>query len=422
MRFRGRYWCFYNHWDSYFEGMGDSLVETIPTDPDEYQKWLQALRELYTKWKNLLQTFLSIESESLNSIETDESLVGILDEAFDMRLEDFPTFTPQFCNISIEYTYTFDLDLEVFSIDSSAHYRLEHIPRNGEWIDGLCQDEEGYRFVHPRLAPGKSLASLTVNLPDASAHAGGQNTFPTKQVIPKSGCSTASELIRFKIFDVFEGSQLSSLGVTLHSWTVDDLCFRELTFFILCIAAGEDYLSLVDSRRIRDARWCDLYSVILHGEELPGKREFITSVGNGFHLTDQPQGTAPSTSKYWFHGALVSLVPRLEETGRMESAVADTVRYGRDVCGRTSFNALLISIAHLVLIRSFPDGGVEHSSRMPLISTSGSVGQDARMRYGNDWLDTFYLEEMPRREKADKAAKEEEAQRQAEIKERKAKR
>lgn len=402
--------------------MGDSLIETIPIDPDEYHKWLQALRELYTKWETLLQTFLSIKPESLNNIETDKSRVEILDEAFDARLEEFPTFKPQFLISQGEYTYTFDLDLEVFSIDSSAHYWLQHVPRNREWIKGICRDEEGLHFVHPRLAPEKSLARLTVNLPKSSANEGSQKPFPTKQVNPKSGCSTASDSIRFKIFDVFEDSQLSGLRLTLNSWTVDDLCFRELAFFILCIAAGGDYLSLIDQRRTRDPHWTDLYSVIIHGEGSPDKREFITSVGNGFHLSDQPQGTAPSTSKYWFHGALVSLVPRLKEPGRMESAIADTVRYGRDVCGRASFNALLISIADLVLIRSFPDGSVEHSPIMHLISTFGSIGQDARSRYRNHWLDTFYDEEMVRREKADKEAEVEAARKQAAIKERKARR
>lgn len=36
MRFRGRYYIFYNHYDSYPEDLGEKLVNTIPTDSEEY--------------------------------------------------------------------------------------------------------------------------------------------------------------------------------------------------------------------------------------------------------------------------------------------------------------------------------------------------------------------------------------------------
>ncbi|KAL8845727.1 MAG: hypothetical protein Q9221_009129 [Calogaya cf. arnoldii] len=120
-------------------------------------------------------------------------------------------------------------------------------------------------------------------------------------------------------------------------------------------------------------------------------------------------GSAPSTSKYWFAGALVCLVPYLREADVMKSAIADTIRYGREDSSRTSFNAILISIGGLVLLRSFPDGRVEHSDVMSLISTSGSSGRDAEHRYGRSWLDNFYGLEMARSEDAKRAAAEKEA-------------
>ncbi|KAL8656145.1 MAG: hypothetical protein Q9226_002769 [Calogaya cf. arnoldii] len=120
-------------------------------------------------------------------------------------------------------------------------------------------------------------------------------------------------------------------------------------------------------------------------------------------------GSAPPASKYWFAGALVCLVPRLKEPDVIKSAIVDAIRYGREECGRTSFNALLISIEDLVLLRSFPDGRVEHSDVMNLISTSGSSGLDAEHRYGRSWLNNFYELEMARREDAKRVAAEEEA-------------
>ncbi|KAL9005181.1 MAG: hypothetical protein Q9188_002017 [Gyalolechia gomerana] len=412
VRFRGRYWCFYNHWDSYFKSMGNSLVESVPTDPVGYKKWLQALRELFAKWDALLQDLMSIEPDSLRNIRSDKSLVGVLDEAFDARLEQFPTSSPGFLDLNIGYTYTFDLDHEVFSIDNSAHFHLQHIPRNSKWIEAVCLDDNDCHFAHPRLAPEESLASLAVDnhtfsLTDLEYW----KTLSTKEVTAKASCEDVSSHLRLKLFDIFKDSQIPNLRVTLLSWTANDLVFRELAFFILCLAADGDYCSIVDVRRILKPTWTSLYGTIVHGEEAEGDSEFISSVGNGFHLKDQPISSAPSTSKYWFNGALVCLVARLDQDGVMEKAVADAIRYGREACKRTSFNALLISVAQLVLIRSVPDGSVQHSPIMPLISTAENSGQDARTRYGKSWLDTFYDREMIRKEEARKEAAVREAKR-----------
>ncbi|KAL9595411.1 MAG: hypothetical protein Q9219_006454 [cf. Caloplaca sp. 3 TL-2023] len=409
--------------------MGDSLVESIPTDPEEYQKWLHAMRTLFAKWDALLQTFLSVKLDSLSNIESDEALVGVMDEAFDARLEIFPEFTPAFIDGCIEYTYTFDLDHEVFSIDSSAHFRLQHIPRNGVWMEALCGDRQGRRFVHPRLAPEASLANLVASThPFSTTNLADSRSPVTKEVSAKAAHPNISNQLRLKLFDVFEDSLIPGLSATLLSWTVDDLFFRELAFSILCLAAGGDHLSLVDRRRVLHPCWTEYYGVVVHGEGSEGERELITSVGSGFHLTDQPQGSAPSTDKYWFpnsNGALVCLInpyPPLEEAGKLEAAVADAINYGRDICGRTSFNALLISVVDLVLLRCFPDGSVEHSPIMSLMSTSGTTGKDARMRYSSSWLDYFYEKEMIRREKAARFAEEMKAKEKAEAAERKARR
>lgn len=35
-RFRGKYYVYYNHWDSYPQGLGTWIVRDIPTDLSEY--------------------------------------------------------------------------------------------------------------------------------------------------------------------------------------------------------------------------------------------------------------------------------------------------------------------------------------------------------------------------------------------------
>jgi hypothetical protein len=37
IRFRGRYFIYYNHSDSYPTGLGIDIVSNVPTDPERYQ-------------------------------------------------------------------------------------------------------------------------------------------------------------------------------------------------------------------------------------------------------------------------------------------------------------------------------------------------------------------------------------------------
>lgn len=401
VKFRGRNWIFYNHWDSYLKGMGDSLVNTIPTDPLEYQKWLQAQREFFAKWDDLLRKILCIKSDQLLTIESDTSLEHVWGEAFDQRLVDGeqtpPTYRLGFTDIfgGIEYSYTIDLDIEVFSIDSSAHYRLDHIPRNGEWMKALFYEGRSRIYRPPRRVilpqynniPVESEASLAVE----------NNAFPTDAlecweslqtrevevtVPPRSVVAS----LRVALFDTFQTRQVEHLTVSVLGWKSEDLPFREIAFFILCLAAGGELLAIVDERRIIKACWSDMVAGMISGSDPHGERELISSVATGFHMQGHPTGSAPAASKYWFEGALVCLVPRLDKGDNVKKGIADAIQYGRNECGHNSFNAVLVSICDIVLLRSFPNGAVEHSSVMPLVGTRGTTGMSTQERFGDEWV------------------------------------
>lgn len=86
IKFRGRCWVFWNQYDSYLEGMGDSLVKSIPSDPEEYQRWLEFQRSLFAKWDDLLQRTLCVSEEQLQDIKIDKNLMYFFGETFDERL------------------------------------------------------------------------------------------------------------------------------------------------------------------------------------------------------------------------------------------------------------------------------------------------------------------------------------------------
>ncbi|KAL8658086.1 MAG: hypothetical protein Q9226_001290 [Calogaya cf. arnoldii] len=231
------------------------------------------------------------------------------------------------------YYYTIDLDLELFSTDSSAHYRLDCIPRNRQWIKALLLDGKGNRFVHPQLAPEASLASLAVTTQQPTTEK--SMSLEKREVIPKLP-DPSNILARFqlKLFNICQKHELDNLPVDVLSWTSENLAFREIAFTILCLALGGTKLTIVDHRRTigpweqgqLDLRWAE-YCVLIHGNDSDGERELLTSPGLGFHMQDQPIGTAPYVPKYWLKGNLVCLMPRLDQPNVALNAMAEAVEH-----------------------------------------------------------------------------------------------
>ena len=292
--------------------MGNSLEEGIPADPEDYQKWLQAQRNHYKKWDCLLHKFLCIKPKDLASMHVDASPFCVWKTAFDERMYYVPpSYNPGSYDISIEFIYTIDLDLEIFSIDLSAHYQLGHISRDDVWIEALFI-KRNKRFVLPQCVPRESIGNLTVPNEDFTPNAMEYwETLKTVKFLPKDEPPSTVSRLRWKLFKNFSESQLEHLRVTLLGWTAEALPFREIVFFMLCIAAGGNKLALVDERRIIQPHTNDSYAGLITGTRVDGERELISSIAAGYHVEGLPIGSAPSESKYWFQGALVCLVPRL---------------------------------------------------------------------------------------------------------------
>ena len=396
IKFKGRYWIFYNHWDSYPDGLGQWLVDSIPADPEQYQKWLQSQRHLFAKWDSLLNELLTIQPEDMRKLLSGEPQEPDFYAAFDERL---PTNAPPGSTSSvkdddnwIEWTYTIDLDREVFTVDDGAHFTLNKIP--GTWMEALSEDILHRRFLLPQLVPAESVATLALDPPSFTTSTD-HNNLQTRLVKPKNPDQSlptylAGIRLRWMLFDIIQKSQIDNLSVSLLSWHARDLPFREFAFFILCLASGGDHLALLDERYAKMPYTEALYFGIPSEHSSGTDIELATYLGVGYHMAGLPIGFAPEETKYWFEGALVCLVPRLDCPGILEQAIADAVEYGRAQCTKSSFNAVLISIEHLVLIKSFPDGTVDHTEVLPLIHIISHRSKDPRARYGDRALRTWY--------------------------------
>ena len=397
IRFRGRYWIFYNHWDSYPEGLGEWLVDSIPADPEQYQKWLQSQRDFFAKWDSLLNDILTIQPEDMRKLLSDEPQKAVFFAAFDDRLQTNapPCYAPGGIDghgYNIQWTYTIDLDREVFSVGNGAHFTLNEIP--GLWIEALFKDRESNRFLLPQLVPAESVATLVMDPPSFTFSAQ-HESLQTRLVKPKNADQPLRSYVtgirlRWMLFNIIQESQQRDLSVDLLGWQAQDLPFREFAFFILCLASGGNHFALLDQRCMKRPHSGALYLGIMTEDSSEPDIELATYLGVGYHMAGLPIGSAPEETKYWFEGALICLVPRLNYPGILEQAVTDAVEYGRAQCTTSSFNAVLISIEHLVLIKSFPDGTVDHTEVMPLILITSHLSQDPRARYGDRALEAFY--------------------------------
>ena len=115
----------------------------------------------------MLQDFLTIKPEDLTKVATSNEVFRyneVWRAAFDERLEIFPPSHDLRINeCAAEWIYTIDLDSEVFSIDNWAHFELNRVSHNADWIKALPLHEDNVRFALPRYVGEKAVTSKTID-------------------------------------------------------------------------------------------------------------------------------------------------------------------------------------------------------------------------------------------------------------------
>ena len=429
VRYRKRYYVFYNHWDSYPEGLGKDLVKEIPTDPEEYQKWLAFQREEAAGWERLLEHFLCIkctvdedsedEEESyagrsnimrslIKIIKTQTGLPTFMTEGL------FPAFWPKGLDFMIEWTYTLDLDREIFSVCSGAHLSMKHIPRDA-WIAALDSGPWGGRYLLPGLLPEGCNTNLVRDYSPPSTEMIDMYGGLQVQIVKPKGISGISPphlhtmLLGGELLAMVQESYQQALSATLLSWGVEDLAFREFAYATLCLASWDRELSLVTKDSILSNTQLPFIELKEHGDEI--SPEFVGHLGIGCHLDGTEPGSAPNASIYWLGDVLVHLVPRLELHGKIDEGVARTVQYCYDNHRGIAINAVLTSVEYVVLVRVYPGGRVEHTELLPLFDFNEHLTMDAHARYGAEYVDAVQKAKLE-----EKAAKEAEEQQKGSTK------
>ncbi|KAL8655976.1 MAG: hypothetical protein Q9226_002838 [Calogaya cf. arnoldii] len=175
------------------------------------------------------------------------------------------------------------------------------------------------------------------------------------------------------------------LSATLLQWRAADFAFRELAYALLCMAAGGQYMTAIEDNYIKEhSTYAFAYSQSFNEEkgregrdrnyenrETPrhfppdSSKELLSQLLSGSHLEGMSPGLAPQETIYWFNGALVILTSQLQDPNSLDHGLYQVVEH-QQRARSTSLNAILISIEHVVLMRVFPSGEVEHTAAMPL--------------------------------------------------------
>ena len=157
VRFRKRYYIFYNHWDSYPEGLGTEIAAGIPSDAAKYQEWLAAQRKSAEEWEAVCEGFLSVQPGSMKTTDLPEFMH-----------RNFPSSLTPLNDMYIEWVYTMDLDRETFTVNNGAHFKLEQVPHI-DWIKALENGRLGDPIALPAALPRDGITSLVAEHPPQSS-------------------------------------------------------------------------------------------------------------------------------------------------------------------------------------------------------------------------------------------------------------
>ena len=395
IRFRGRYYRFYNGHDSYPEIFGKWIVSKIPTDPEAYQKWLAKQRMEALGWHLAVERYLCRKRADYEGNEgADEDARESDDRESTTEEEDghhwnvaehLPTFTPLFNDLHIEWVYTIDLDHEVFTVDNGAHLHLDRIPRDA-WIDAL-DIAYGDRVLVPNIIPEEAVADLVVRLPSPTLDVPKNLDFSiveAKELDVFPSMQRHGPLFRARLFHQFQDTYQPILSTILLSWRSNELPFREIAYALLCVASGSPNLSLVPVEQLSPKIG---YTDLTNTNRKRENAEFLAHLGVGCHLEGLPPGSSPDSEMYWLDGALVCLAGQMRYCPEaLHGALARVVEYCGSERPNQCVNAILMSIQDIVLMRIYPGGRVERTKLLPLFAIPTHTSMKASERYEADLL------------------------------------
>lgn len=280
---------------------------------------------------------------------------------------------------SPEWTYTIDLDREIFSVNSCIHFSMREIPHD-RWILGFNHGQlyGGFSFdVCPEATDKYPAIEYTVEANFRDKQIMLFNQYDCSIVRARNTIDYRSKSVHRKIIAVNLFEQLwmcFKFNRYLPGWNHDDFTFRELAFAILSFAAGQfrfDMLSCLDG---------DLstgFFIDPGDDERLSKPRLLPGFATRYHNPGADAGSAPQASIYWFENILVSLEPDAGMQNNPEAAIVKVVEFGFKE-GKTKFYAVVFSLVNIIMLEISVRNGIPVLKRTEITSLSCCVEEGAQ--------------------------------------------
>jgi len=302
-----------------------------------FAEWLADTRRRY---QTIEENFFGKEATPLDvtNIPFEEcfSVIPLVDNFDTWQKSEFcvlPSFWPTPIMGDVEFTYTIDLDRELFSVFHAWHFPLSGIPN--VWINKLGIP---YPDKSPVAYPKPAVDENHVKLYEEANCA----IFEVPDTQPGSN---AHEGLCFETLTLFLGTNDHGMNPFLHhvfTWGPEDPPFKQLAFTSLCLADRSSFSLLQYSSR--------------------HQKRFAST---GYQDIDYP-----ATSSFWFAGVFVYLTTHLEDDQVCKAAIGHVLELTKGSgCPRSNFTAFLFSIRDLVII-DVSEEGVKHTSTLPFTSSN----------------------------------------------------
>ena len=262
----------------------------------------------------------------------------------------FPTIWPPPNTPFIEWTYTIDLDRELFSVNHEIHFPLSAIPdtwiREFNFNRGRMDDDDDVLIPHaidiscPKLAVNEAYVQLYEKA--------NCSILQVEASDAQFSLNSAYEGLCFELVNIFiEFNQ--ALFTTISSWGSEDVHFKEMALVLLFLA--------------------DCYSFSLFPSS------YFSPLSSASSEEGYDAGVAcPTTSSFWFAGTFVYLTTHLKDDAIRKSAIGHVLELTKN-CPRSNFTAFLFSIRELVVI-DISEEGIKHTETLPFYDTTSYSAAD----------------------------------------------